>query len=345
MCKNALAVHVLVIALLAGGAPSDAVRASGADYQHLSKQLDTGNQMQARHTLYQLGQLEDPRVGDLLADLWNNGPVRRSLTHRHMYDDPIVRLMLAEKIVERGSRDSDAAVEYIRDKAGHEQWDVRRFAADALGVVGDKKAVDMLTDLVRNDNRTVARAAVYGLQEIAISGPERALALKRLRDLLKSNETVDDDVAKLLKDVNRRFPSGQANASSLSVPFSDIHGQIVRMIASKEYDNALDTLRPYADGGNVIAQHLTATVYLLQAAKNDTENVSSAVLWFERAAKAGYPPAAFELGRMYIHGRGVVQDVTKGVQLLKAAESAGYGPARQELQDARRQGLWGLSAE
>ncbi len=231
------------------------------------------------------------------------------------------------------------------EKAGHERWDIRRFATGALGAIGDKEAVDKLTEMVRSDENAVASAAVYGLQDVAVAGKERTLALRRLQDLLSARAEISDDVGKLLKDVNRRFSSKQRAAAVPVIPFSRVHEQVSRMIDAKKYDAALDTLRPYADGGNLVAQYITATVYLHRASQRDTEDISSAVLWFEKAAKAGYAPAAYELGLMYVHGRGVVQDPTKGVQLLKAAETAGYGPARQELENSRPQGLGGLSAE
>ena len=57
--------------------------------------------------------------------------------------------------------------------------------------------------------------------------------------------------------------------------------------------------------------------------------------WYEKAAVAGNPDAQYELGMIYIKGKGVPKSEADGIAWLRKAAEAGHAEAKKELASRR----------
>lgn len=64
--------------------------------------------------------------------------------------------------------------------------------------------------------------------------------------------------------------------------------------------------------------------------------------WYAKAAAAGDPRAAYELGVMLLEGEGGERDVRAGIQLLRTAAEADDIDALKVLHEGYSTGLWGF---
>jgi TPR repeat protein len=86
-----------------------------------------------------------------------------------------------------------------------------------------------------------------------------------------------------------------------------------------DYATALVLLRPFAEGGNAVAQFDIGVMYW--AGFSVQQDYAKALSWLTKAAEQGNAPAQRDLGAMYEWGDGVPQDNSKAwIWYLKAAE-------------------------
>jgi TPR repeat protein len=64
-------------------------------------------------------------------------------------------------------------------------------------------------------------------------------------------------------------------------------------------------------------------------------NDALAASWLRRAADQGHGEAQYQLGRLYLSGRGVPDDRREAVAWLTKAAAAGYAPASSLLRQLR----------
>ncbi len=95
------------------------------------------------------------------------------------YNDPYVRMNAAEALGEIGD---ERAVDALIKALGDEDWYIRRAAAEALGNIGDKRAVDSLIKALEDENWEVRLAAAKALGYIG------------------AKEAVDELIDRLLND-------------------------------------------------------------------------------------------------------------------------------------------------
>ena len=100
-------------------------------------------------------------------------------------------------------------------------------------------------------------------------------------------------------------------------------------------------LQPFAENGNLRAQHLIAEIYM---AKPEPKP-EVAFLWLTRASDNDYAPAKFTLAHLYLSGRGTEKNINEAVELLKQSANAGYQAAIDLLRAAKKNGWWRLSQE
>jgi uncharacterized protein len=81
-------------------------------------------------------------------------------------------------------------------------------------------------------------------------------------------------------------------------------------------------LRQRAEQGDVIAQYLLGSVYLL--GQGVTQDYAESVRWLRRAADQGHPAAQFVLGGMYAVGRGVPVDLVRAHMWFNVSGAQGY---------------------
>jgi TPR repeat protein len=95
-------------------------------------------------------------------------------------------------------------------------------------------------------------------------------------------------------------------------------------------------IRKKASSGDAAAQFEMARHYVNEAdsARNEKRalrDLKRAVEWYTKSAKQGFALAQFELGRLYILGRGVEQDRDRGVNLQIEAAEQGLPEAQFEI--------------
>ena len=90
-----------------------------------------------------------------------------------------------------------------------------------------------------------------------------------------------------------------------------------------------DDLKSEAEEGRTIAQTYLAFRYLHGVGIPKDE--ARAVYWFEKAAAAGDPAAAFNLARLLKEGRVVLANPARALELFKIAVREGVPGARVEL--------------
>jgi TPR repeat protein len=87
------------------------------------------------------------------------------------------------------------------------------------------------------------------------------------------------------------------------------------------YAGELERLLPEAEKGSKIAQYQVGVIYRDGLAGNKSLKIS--VRWFEKAARLGYSPAQYALGRAHALGEGVAQNFGRASELYRTA--AGFG--------------------
>ncbi len=81
-----------------------------------------------------------------------------------------------------------------------------------------------------------------------------------------------------------------------------------------------------ASGGDPEAEYEVGDMYL--KGRGAYVDYTQALLWFRRAAKFGHTKAEFKLGYMYLRGMGVPQDSARAFALFSASAGKGYPPAQ-----------------
>jgi hypothetical protein len=84
-----------------------------------------------------------------------------------------------------------------------------------------------------------------------------------------------------------------------------------------------------AQQGNVESQNMAGLAY--KSGNGVAQDDAKAAQWFKRAAAKGYPPAEFNLAKMYWEGRGVRRDTSEAVHWLNKAAAKGHAPAESAL--------------
>ena len=97
---------------------------------------------------------------------------------------------------------------------------------------------------------------------------------------------------------------------------------IAAMLSPSYESEALEYLIKKAEEGNTYAEYALAMFY----DNNSKVSFDYKIIFnlYMKAAKKNYPPALFKAGYMYIYGRGVKEDVSKGGKLIKEAAKLGF---------------------
>ncbi|MBR0075085.1 MAG: sel1 repeat family protein, partial [Synergistaceae bacterium] len=62
------------------------------------------------------------------------------------------------------------------------------------------------------------------------------------------------------------------------------------------------------------------------------QNFQEAVKWYHKAAERGYALAQYNLGEMYVYGKGVEQNITQAKKWFTLAAKQGFIPAQRNLE-------------
>lgn len=89
-----------------------------------------------------------------------------------------------------------------------------------------------------------------------------------------------------------------------------------------------------AERGNPAAMNMLGNIYLKGTPNQKiASDPATAISWYERAAKAGYPAAYFNLGLAYEKGHGVPQDLQKSQAYFFRAQELGFERAREKVKN------------
>ncbi len=318
----------------------------------LSTYLDTSDAEQARYVVRMIGSLNDSEATALLKDLWNGGKTRSALENANVYNQPIVRLMVAQQLLGTDANASRYYQSYIKDKAHDDNWIIKSYATEALGVIGDRESIQLLADMARAGHYLVALNAVKGLETIARFGPNSEEAFQKIRelraDLSIKSERLQQNLERIHAGLSesqnsvppRKFAKSDNNKKADNLSTDEI---INTYLPSGQHEEAIVLLQPRATNGDVKAQHVLGEIYIMR--KHDASDYASAVYWLQKAVSSDYAPAKFSLAQLYLSGRGVELDQAKAVALLDEAAQQGYPQARELLQKAKEKGWWGLSPQ
>jgi Sel1 repeat len=301
--------------------------------QHLTKFLDTNDFDKAIFVLSQMSDVDMKRSVKIFEDLWFGGDLFRSLKHKDVYQNPIVRVMLAKELLFIEPKKEYA--DFIKANAVHSGWEIQYSAAKALIAIKDKQAVQLLVRLAQSKNKLVSNSAIDSLFYIDDRNKWNIGALYEIDKLY--NETKDVRLKEKIKEGYVQLEEIRKNNPIViyDPPFTE---KIEPYIQANDYQSAIDIILPYAQQNDVKAQHLVGTYYFFTKPPNYKE----ALIWLTLAAEADYAPAKVSLSNMYIGGLGVEKNTDKAVQLLKEAEAQGNDSAIELLKTAKTNHWWGL---
>lgn len=101
------------------------------------------------------------------------------------------------------------------------------------------------------------------------------------------------------------------------------------LLYSGRYAEALDPLIYLADRGNVLALYEIGDIYLY--GRGVEKDFGKAFEWFEKSAKKGNGLALYQIGYMYFNGKGVEKDFGKAFEWFKKSAEQGFAPAQYNL--------------
>jgi TPR repeat protein len=144
-----------------------------------------------------------------------------------------------------------------------------------------------------------------------------------LAGLLLQGEVTWEEAAEAVTLFAQAANAGHADAAyNLGVCFRRGIGVDV------DRDKAHELYRAAAEKGHPSAQFALGSLLVELA---DEESLRQAARWYELAAAAGIPEAAFELASLYETGTGVQADLDKAIHFNTNAAQAGHTQARLAL--------------
>lgn len=132
-----------------------------------------------------------------------------------------------------------------------------------------------------------------------------------------------------------------SSAGTNHVPLTSITGTSHVPVFNVHSTKPSSALLAQAKDGNVQAQFRLATHYYNKSGLDQINglppyaavfDMNRSRFWAQEAANAGYPPAVYFLGVIYLFGGpGLAPDCRKALPLIKKASAAGYAPAKRLL--------------
>lgn len=169
-------------------------------------------------------------------------------------------------------------------------------------------------------------AAKFELAQLCLSGRGIPQDSIRAIDLLEQASTNRDDpqtaneAEKLLEQIKTVLTPEEMNLGKTR---------------SRSWESAFAPaamLEFAAEDGDVIAQYILANSYWLGVVNFWHPDTKAEMLkWYEKASEQGYSMAQYELGWHYLEGKHWHKDVSRAVDLLRAAAQQGNPCAQEEL--------------
>ena len=110
--------------------------------------------------------------------------------------------------------------------------------------------------------------------------------------------------------------------------FADFQTGWIAYIAD-DFATAYKELKPFAEQGNMKAQHALGNMYSL--GKGVTQDYKEALKWTRLAAEQGYVNSQYNLGLMHYYGEGVIQDYKAAMKWFRLIAEQGDAQAQYIL--------------
>ena len=104
---------------------------------------------------------------------------------------------------------------------------------------------------------------------------------------------------------------------------------VLHAMQQKNYAQAVQLLRPWAERGDAQAQYNLGVMY--RDGQGVAQDDTKAREWFEKAAAQGLAAAQYNLGLMYYHGQDVAKDYVKAREWFEKAAAQGDADAQYNL--------------
>ena len=102
-----------------------------------------------------------------------------------------------------------------------------------------------------------------------------------------------------------------------------------REVRLRNFERAIELLKPLAQAGNVEAQYMLANFY--RSGRGAKKDEQLAAQWFEKASQQGHGKATYNLATLFEHGRGVKKDRARAQLLYQQAAQAGHPLAKRKI--------------
>jgi len=118
--------------------------------------------------------------------------------------------------------------------------------------------------------------------------------------------------------------------------FTIIAATLIAVCSTGSWANDTADIRKKAESGDAAAQFELAQYYVSEADKARSQkralrDQKRAFDWYSRSAEQGFAEAQFNLGRMYVLGQGVDQDISQGMDWQVRAAEQGLAEAQFEI--------------
>lgn len=167
-----------------------------------------------RMAISKIANLKSVDVTGYLVDLWDDRGVLSEEVNEDSVKHPVVRLTLAQSIIQKGVVDREYS-DYIISHVNSDDRIVRTVASEALRDIYSEEALRLLRKIAESDDAKIAEIAISGIKHQTVFGENRELAKSLWEELEVSNTRYKDIMAeydqmydKYLQERERRIKEG-----------------------------------------------------------------------------------------------------------------------------------------
>lgn len=163
--------------------------------------LKSTDKFDVRMAISSISGAKNGDVTSHLIDLWNGRGVLFKEINKEALEHPVVRLTLAQSIVQNGVTDSKY-YDYIKRYVYSDDAVVRMIATEALRDIYSEEALYLLREIADSEDKKIAEIAISGIKHQTVYGENRDVASSLWKDLGDSDTRYKDIITKYNKMYN-----------------------------------------------------------------------------------------------------------------------------------------------
>lgn len=299
------------------GTNTAAFEENSSRHDFYRRQLEISDKKYVRDVLRSI-KTDDERVIRLLESIWNKSGAYNNFSNKLLFDDPVIRLMLARKLYLYSKDRKYKYADFIKSKAYSRNWIIRSNAAEALGVIKDNESVDLLYQIALTPHNHVALQAIRALGLIAMSGAYEERIISYLGKIERNHKS--GDIAEEISTIKRMILNRDSESEFISYD---------RIEKKYPYKGEINKLMRKAMDGDPQAQHLLGERFLLGL--EVVRDYKKAKKWLLKSVNQNYAPAKVSLANAYLSGSCVEYNRKKAIELLESAKLQGSSDAYELL--------------